>query len=162
MIQSSSFVAVALRLIAGKFKSEFWVPSKWHHFRKKFRRSQSNKESRRYSHLKEEALNRTMWKASLERGFGPVVRQTAKWMDEILVKHRLNMETAGLFETFDNYLQYHTVSQYRWDGLNSNVFPDKVTFMKETSSKWLHNFLIPISNETCPLCFDNVMEVQNV
>jgi hypothetical protein len=31
-----------------------------------------------YSHLKEEALDRTMWRARFERGFGPVVRQTAK------------------------------------------------------------------------------------
>jgi hypothetical protein len=36
MIQSSSFVAVALRLIAGKYKREVWVPSKWHHVRLKF------------------------------------------------------------------------------------------------------------------------------
>jgi hypothetical protein len=35
-------------------------------------------ERRRYSHLKEEALDRTMWRARLGRGFGPVVRQTAK------------------------------------------------------------------------------------
>jgi hypothetical protein len=38
------------------------------------------KERRWYSHLKEEALDRTMWRARLGRGFGPVVRQTAKWM----------------------------------------------------------------------------------
>jgi hypothetical protein len=40
------------------------------------------KERRRYSHLnshlKEDALNRTMWRARFGRGFGPVVRQTAK------------------------------------------------------------------------------------
>jgi hypothetical protein len=35
------------------------------------------KERRGYSHLKEEALDRTMWRARFERGFGPVVRQTA-------------------------------------------------------------------------------------
>jgi hypothetical protein len=34
------------------------------------------KEMRGYSHLKEEALDRTMWRASFGRGFGPVVRQT--------------------------------------------------------------------------------------
>jgi hypothetical protein len=31
-----------------------------------------------YSHLKEEAVDRTMWRARFGRGFGPVVRQTAK------------------------------------------------------------------------------------
>jgi hypothetical protein len=36
------------------------------------------KERRGYSHLKEEALDRTMWRAHFGRGFGPVVRQTTK------------------------------------------------------------------------------------
>ena len=36
------------------------------------------KERRGYSHLKEEALDRTMWTARFGRGFGPVVRQTTK------------------------------------------------------------------------------------
>jgi hypothetical protein len=36
------------------------------------------KERRGYSHLKEEALDRTMLSAGFGRGFGPVVRQTAK------------------------------------------------------------------------------------
>ena len=40
------------------------------------------KERRGYSHLKEEALDRTMWRARLGRGFGPVVRQTTKWMNK--------------------------------------------------------------------------------
>jgi hypothetical protein len=34
------------------------------------------KERRGYSHLKEEALDRTIWRARFGRGFGPVVRQT--------------------------------------------------------------------------------------
>jgi hypothetical protein len=36
------------------------------------------KERKEFSHLKEEALNRTVWRARFGRGFGPVVRQTAK------------------------------------------------------------------------------------
>jgi hypothetical protein len=36
------------------------------------------KERNRYSHLKKEALDRTMWRARFGRGFGPVVRQTTK------------------------------------------------------------------------------------
>jgi len=36
------------------------------------------KERRGYSHFTEEALYRTMWRARFGRGFGPVVRQTAK------------------------------------------------------------------------------------
>ena len=36
------------------------------------------KERRGYSHLKEEDLDRTMWRARFGRGFGPFIRQTAK------------------------------------------------------------------------------------
>jgi len=36
------------------------------------------KEGRGYSHLKEEALDRTMWRAGFGSGFGPVLRQTTK------------------------------------------------------------------------------------
>jgi hypothetical protein len=36
------------------------------------------KERRGYSHLKEEAIDRTIWRASLGRGFGSVVKQTAE------------------------------------------------------------------------------------
>jgi hypothetical protein len=36
------------------------------------------KEGRGYSHLKEEALDRTRWRAGFGKGFGPVVSQTAK------------------------------------------------------------------------------------
>jgi hypothetical protein len=36
------------------------------------------KEMRGYSHLKEKALDRTMWRVRIGRGFGPVVRQTTK------------------------------------------------------------------------------------
>jgi hypothetical protein len=36
------------------------------------------KERRGYSHLKEEALDRTMWRARFGRAFGPVIRNTTK------------------------------------------------------------------------------------
>jgi hypothetical protein len=36
------------------------------------------KEWRGYSHLKEKALDRTMWRARFGRGFGAVLRQTTK------------------------------------------------------------------------------------
>jgi hypothetical protein len=39
------------------------------------------KESRGYSHLKEETLDRTMWRAGFGRGLGIVVRQTIKWLN---------------------------------------------------------------------------------
>ena len=37
-----------------------------------------HKESRGYPHLKEEALDRTMWRAHFGKGFGTVIRQTTK------------------------------------------------------------------------------------
>jgi len=39
------------------------------------------KERRGYSNLKDEAQDRTMWRARFGRGFGPVVRQTTKGMN---------------------------------------------------------------------------------
>jgi hypothetical protein len=36
------------------------------------------KERRGYSHLKEEAVDRTKWRARFGRGFGPVVRQNTE------------------------------------------------------------------------------------
>jgi hypothetical protein len=39
------------------------------------------KERRGYSHLKQEALDRTMFRARFGRRFGPVVRQTTEWMN---------------------------------------------------------------------------------
>ena len=41
------------------------------------------KEKRGYSHLKEEALDRTMWRVRFGRGFGPVVRETINLMNEL-------------------------------------------------------------------------------
>jgi hypothetical protein len=40
------------------------------------------KERRGYSHLKEEALDRTMWRNRFGEGFGPVVRQNTEWVNE--------------------------------------------------------------------------------
>jgi hypothetical protein len=39
------------------------------------------KEKSRYWKLKEEALDRTVWRTRLGRGYGPVVRQTTEWRD---------------------------------------------------------------------------------
>ena len=36
------------------------------------------KDKRGYSHLKEEAVDRAMWRAGFGRSFGPVLRQTTK------------------------------------------------------------------------------------
>jgi hypothetical protein len=40
------------------------------------------KEARGCRKLKQEALDRGLWKTLFERGYGPVVRQTTEWMNE--------------------------------------------------------------------------------
>ena len=64
------------RVIEGKVKGRIEVTGR----RVKRRRNPLDelKERRGYSHLKEEALDRTMWRAGFGGGFGPVVRQTTK------------------------------------------------------------------------------------
>jgi hypothetical protein len=59
------------------------------------------KEKRGYSHLKEEALDRTMWRARFGRDFGPVVRQTAEWVREIIntLKHEFHVHGKDKFST---------------------------------------------------------------
>ena len=62
------------RVIEGKIKGGIEVTERRGRRRRKL--LDDLKESRGYSHLKEEALDRTMWTARFGRGFGPVVRQT--------------------------------------------------------------------------------------
>jgi hypothetical protein len=55
---------------------------------------------RGYSHLKEEVLDRTMWRARFGRGFGPVVRQTTEWMNESHVFYvAVLFRWAGIFQS---------------------------------------------------------------
>jgi len=64
------------RVIEGKIKGVIEVTERRERRRRKL--LDEIKERRGYSHLKEEALDRTMWRAHFGRGFGPVVRQTTK------------------------------------------------------------------------------------
>ena len=45
------------------------------------------KDRRGYSHLKEEALDRTMWRNRFGGGFGPVFRQNTEGMNECSLLH---------------------------------------------------------------------------
>jgi hypothetical protein len=65
-----------LRVTEGKIQGGIEVTGR--RGRRRRKRLDDLKESRRYSHLKEEVLDRTMWRARFGRGFGPVVRQTTK------------------------------------------------------------------------------------
>jgi hypothetical protein len=64
------------RVIEGKIKGGIEVIGRQGRRRRKL--LDYLKEMRGYSHLKEEALGHTMWRACFGRGFGPVVRQTTK------------------------------------------------------------------------------------
>ena len=64
------------RVIEGKIKGGIEVTGRRRRERRKL--LDDLKERRGYSQLKEEALDRIMWRARFGRGFGPVVRQTTK------------------------------------------------------------------------------------
>ena len=64
------------QVIEGKIKGEIEVTGRRGRRRRKL--LDDLKERRGYSHLKEEDLGRTIWRARCGRGFGPVVIQTTK------------------------------------------------------------------------------------
>jgi hypothetical protein len=64
------------RVIEGKIKGGIEVTGR--RGRKRRKLLDDLKERRGYSNLKEEALDRTIWRARFGRGLGPVVRQTTK------------------------------------------------------------------------------------
>jgi hypothetical protein len=64
------------QVVEGKIKGGIEVTGR--HGRRRGKLLDDLKERRGYSHLKEEAVDRTMWRARFGTGFGPVVRQTTK------------------------------------------------------------------------------------
>jgi hypothetical protein len=62
-----------VQVIEGKIKGEMEVIRRRGRRRKKLLEDFKNR--RGYSHLKEEALDRTVWRNRFGRGFGPVVSQ---------------------------------------------------------------------------------------
>ena len=64
------------QVMEGKIKGEMEVTRRRGRRRKKS--LDDLKDSRGYSHLKEEALDRTMWRNRFGGGFGPVVRQNTE------------------------------------------------------------------------------------
>ena len=64
------------QVIEGKIKGEMEVTRRRGRRRKKL--LNKLKDRRGYSHLKEEALDRTMWRSRFGGGFGPVVTHNAE------------------------------------------------------------------------------------
>ena len=81
------------QVIEGKIKGEIEVTKGRGRRRKKL--LDDLKYRRGYSHLKEEALDRTMWRNRFGGGVGPVVRQIAEWMNEKMWYFSTNWRTLG-------------------------------------------------------------------
>ena len=64
------------QVIEGKIKEEMEVTRRRGRRRKKL--LDDLKDRRGYSHLKEKALDRSMWRNRFEGGFGPIVRQNTE------------------------------------------------------------------------------------
>ena len=64
------------QVIEGKIKGEMEVTRR--RGRRRMELLDDLKDRRGYSHLKEEALDRTMWRNRFRGGFGPVVRQNSE------------------------------------------------------------------------------------
>ena len=64
------------QVIEGKIKGDMEVRRRRGRRRKKL--LDDLKDRRGYSHLKEEALHRTMWRNLFRGGFGPIVRQNTE------------------------------------------------------------------------------------
>jgi hypothetical protein len=73
------------QVIEGKIKGGIEVTGRQRRIRRKL--LDDLKERRGYSHLKKEALDRTMWRTRFARGFGPAVRQTTKWMNFVSARY---------------------------------------------------------------------------
>ena len=69
------------QIIEGKIKGEIEVTRRRGRRRRKL--LDDLKDRRGYCNLKEEALDRTMWRNRFGGGFEPVVRQNTEWMNDI-------------------------------------------------------------------------------
>jgi hypothetical protein len=81
------------------------------------------KDRRWYSHLKEEALDRTMLSNILEEAFGPVVRQITEWANDWHIPTVDFHIFLNLLQISDRNLSYEREHSY-WQlsfNINSNV-----------------------------------------
>jgi hypothetical protein len=69
-------ICLLQQVVEGKTKGKIEMTGRRGRRRRKLR--DDLKERKGYSHLKEKALDRTMWRARFGRGFGPVVKQTTE------------------------------------------------------------------------------------
>jgi hypothetical protein len=82
--------------------------------------------------LKEEVLDRTLWRTCFGRGYGPVVRQTAEWNEAVLkclICSDLKKESESASET-----------RYKTRSWRISMITDLTTmyFRQKTVHKWIH------------------------
>jgi len=106
------------------------------------------KERRRYSHLKEEVVDRTVWRARFGRGFGPVVRQTTKWLNcinPLKTKRRLlYLKTQSVCAVNTFHLGYKNQTVYAVSDTSRCLFSDNYNTHKYSVGRayscWMLNW----------------------
>jgi hypothetical protein len=103
------------------------------------------KERTGYCHLKAEGLDRTMWRARFGRGFGPVVRQTDKWMMNCYFAVALQLKMGhGLFilEVFISHSDTPHLVGLLWT--SDRLVAETSTWQHTTLTSDRHNVLCRI------------------
>ena len=100
------------QVIEGKIKREMEVTRRRGRRRKKL--LDDLKDRRGYSHLKEEALDRTMWRNRFGGGFGPVFRQNTEWMNECFTLPRLYREYDLIYESSFRLMSFFVLLPNHW------------------------------------------------
>ena len=104
------------QVIEGKIKGEMEVTRRWGRHKKLL---DDLKDRRGYSHLKEEALDRTMCRHCFGGGFGPVVRQNTEWMNIQIYIYRMSQkERAKLREGIPYVKLYRYNPNHLYPNLN--------------------------------------------
>ena len=100
------------QVIEGKIKGEMEVTRRRGRRRKKL--MDELKDRRGFSHLKEKALDRTMWRNRFRGGFGPVVRQNNEWIWRRMI---CTGRTGRWNEKIFDALKFMTLVSVHWIAL---------------------------------------------
>ena len=113
------------QVFEGKMKGEMEVTRRWGRRSKKL--LDDIKDRRGYSHLKEEALDCTLWRNRFGGGFGPVVRQNTEWMNE-------NKNSSYLFVPLSHYFATYSPPQMKHWSMCLNM---RMTFLFAVATRVL-------------------------
>ena len=121
------------QVIEGKIKGEMEVKRRRGRRRKKL--LDDLKDRRWYSYLKEEALDRTIWRNRFGGGFGPVVRQNTEWMNESGRRHYgPGVDSVSDRNEYQEYiLGVKAAGVYGW---KTYTFMCRLSWNLEASTSW--------------------------